>query len=251
VEALRASIADSLSRITIRKIELSTEFSSGKGQSMQRRPREEARKARPGVYRQHIFEAAERVFAERGFEAAKVQEISELAGLSMGTIYGIFPGKVELFGAVREARGQEILDLVRGVAGRTTAPRETLLALIGVYIDYFLAHPDFLRMHLRSGGSWALSPTPASDVQVQHWRDIHALQAGIFRRGIAEGVFVDEDPDYLARTFSVMDQVLLADWVAGGMKASRTELVRRLTEQVERSFCRSAAPVRRATARRR
>jgi len=214
---------------------------------VQRRPREEARKARTSVYRQHIFEAAERVFAERGFEAAKVQEISELAGLSMGTIYGIFPGKTELFAAVREARGQEILELVRQVTARKTPPRETLLALIEVYIDYFLAHPDFLRMHLRSGGSWALSPTPGSDVQVEHWREIHALQAAIFRRGIAAGVFVDEDPDYLARTFSVMDQVLLADWVANGMKAPRAELVRRLTEQVERSFCRSGAPARRAS----
>src|SRR5262249_49913846 len=108
---------------------------------VQRRPREEARKARTSVYRQHIFEAAARVFAERGFEAAKVQEISELAGLSMGTIYGIFPGKTELFAAVREARGQEILELVRQVTARKTPPRETLLALIEVYIDYFLAHP--------------------------------------------------------------------------------------------------------------
>src|SRR5690348_3886717 len=51
------------------------------------RPRDEARRARTDVYRQHVVEAAERVFAERGFETAKLQEISRLAGLSMGTIY--------------------------------------------------------------------------------------------------------------------------------------------------------------------
>ena len=65
-----------------------------------RKAREEARRARTDVYRQHVFEAAERVFAARGFEAAKVQEISKLAGLSMGTIYSIFPGKTEIFRAV-------------------------------------------------------------------------------------------------------------------------------------------------------
>jgi AcrR family transcriptional regulator len=72
---------------------------------VRRKPREEARRARNDVYRQHIFEAAERVFAERGYEQTKVQEISKLAGLSMGTIYAIFPGKAELYRAIlRSAR---------------------------------------------------------------------------------------------------------------------------------------------------
>src|SRR5205823_7916587 len=119
---------------------------------------------------------------------------------------------------------------------------------IDVYLGYFVSHPGFLCMHLRAGTSWALSPS-GTEAQVQHWRDIHALQSEIFRRGIAEGVFVDEEPAYLARLFSAMDQVLLADWVASGMKADRDALVRRLRSQVERSFRRAArAPAPRHTA---
>jgi AcrR family transcriptional regulator len=201
-----------------------------------RKPRDEARRARNDVYRQHIFEAAERIFAERGFETAKLQEISKLAGLSMGTIYAIFPSKTELYRGILEERGQELLGLVREVAARELPPRDALGALIELYIGYFVSHPWFLQMHLRAGTSWALSPS-GTDAQVRHWQDIHALQADIFRRGIATGVFVDEDAGYLARLFSVMDQVLLADWVASGMKTERAELVTRLREQVERSFC--------------
>ena len=208
---------------------------------MRRKPRDEARKARNDVYRQHVFEAAERVFAERGFEVAKVQEISALAGLSMGTIYAIFPSKAELFRAILEERGRELLTLARDVAARKTPPRQQLDALIEVYVDYFVRHPSFLRMHLRSGTSWVLSPSPGSDAQVQHWQDFHSLQADIFRRGVAAGVFVDEDPAYLAKQFSAMDQVLLADWVAGGMKATRQQLVARLQTQVERAFYREPA----------
>ena len=33
---------------------------------------------------------------------------------------------------------------------------------------------------------------------VGYWQEIHALQADIFRRGVAAGEFVDEDPGYLA-----------------------------------------------------
>ena len=215
---------------------------------MPRKPRDEARKARTDVYRQHILEAAEKVFADRGFEVAKVQEISSLAGLSMGTIYAIFPSKADLFRAIAEERGQELAGLVREATARDAAPADALSALIALYIDYFLAHPDFLRMHLRSGTSWVLSPA-GTDIRVQHWLDIHALQAEVFHRGVAAGVFVDEDPGFLAKVFSAMDQVLLAEWVAGGMKSARAELIERLERLVERTFYRT--PERRTAAARR
>jgi len=205
--------------------------------ALQRKPRDEARKARNELYRQHILEAGEKVFADRGFEAAKLQEISALVGLSMGTIYAIFPSKADLLRAIVEERGRSILQLARAVAARDAPPREVLKALIETYIGFFVAHPDFLRMHLRAGTSWVLSPGD-TDSRIQLWQDVHALQADIFRRGIAAGVFVDEDPGYLARMFSAMDQVLLADWVESGMKAAQAELVGRLQQLVERAFCR-------------
>jgi AcrR family transcriptional regulator len=214
-----------------------------------KKARDEAREARTGVYRQHILEAAERVFAERGYEAAKVVEISTDCGLSMGTIYAIFPGKAELYAALLEERGQELLRLARDVAARDLAPRSALFALVDVYIDYFVAHPTFLRMHLRSGASWALGPAMGTPTQVGYWQEIHALQADIFRRGIASGDFVEEEPSYLAKIFSTVDQVLLADWVAGGMRADRDTLVRRLREMVERALCLPAVAKRRTVAR--
>jgi AcrR family transcriptional regulator len=204
-----------------------------------RKARDEAREARTGVYRQHILDAAERVFAERGYEAAKVAEIAADCALSMGTIYAIFPGKAELYAALLHARGEELLRLARDVAGRDLPPRDALFALVEVYIDYFVAHPAFLRMHLRSGASWALGPVLGTEQQRAYWQRIHALQADIFRRGVRERAFVDEDPDYLAKLFSVMDQVLLADWVGRGMKADRQTLAGRLRAQAKRSFWRT------------
>jgi hypothetical protein len=118
-----------------------------------------------------------------------------------------------------------------------------------VYIDYFVQHPAFLRMHLRSGASWALGPALGTPKQVGYWEEIHALQADIFRRGVAAGEFLDEEPGYLAKLFSAMDQVLLADWVAGGMTASRDVLVRRLRDMVDRALCLPAVAKKRTAAR--
>jgi AcrR family transcriptional regulator len=202
--------------------------------------RDQARRARTDVYRQHILDAAERVFAERGFEAAKLQEISHGAGVSMGTIYAIFPSKEELFRVLLEERGKEISELAREVLADGRPPRDALDALVRAYVGYFVDHPSFLRMHLRLGTSWVLGPAAGASGQVQLWEDIHALQADLFRRGIEAGLFVDEDPAFLAKVFSAMDQVLLSDWVATGMKATREELAERLLHLVERAFVRTA-----------
>jgi len=197
---------------------------------------DKARQARNELYRQHILDAAEVVFAERGFENAKLQDIGRLAEVSMGTIYALFPGKEELFRAILDARGRELLQVAHDGARSDADPRVALDRLIEAYIDYFIAHPNFLRMHLRLGTSWVLGPTMGSPGQVQLWAEIHALQAELMRRGIAAGAFVDEDPAFLAKIFSALDQVMLADWVADGMKADRDELLARMRRLVGRAI---------------
>lgn len=198
--------------------------------------KEAARRARNEVYRGHILDAAESVFAEHGFEATKVQEIAERAGLSMGTIYSIFPGKQDLYDAILSERGAELHDALQRIHERRPAPADALDELIGVYIDWFVAHPTFLRMHLATGASWALEPAAESTSRRRSWAEIHRLQADIFRRGVADGTFVDEDPELLARLFSALDQVLLADWVSRGMPPERDRLVARLRALARRTF---------------
>jgi AcrR family transcriptional regulator len=199
---------------------------------------DKARQARNDLYREHILDAAEAIFAERGFESAKLQEISARAGVSMGTIYAIFPGKEDLFRGILDRRGQQMLQVARDGAHGDPDPRVALDRLIEAYIDYFIAHPNFLRMHLRLGTSWVLGPAIGSPGQVQLWSEIHALQAELMRSGIAAGVFVEEDPAFLAKIFSALDQVLLADWVAGGMTADRGELIARMRGLVDRVILR-------------
>ena len=65
------------------------------------------------------------------------------------------------------------------------------------------------------------------------WRSRKLRASGC---GVEAGVFIDENPEYLAKLFSAMDQVLLADWVEHGMKAPGGELAQRLGQVVERVF---------------
>jgi len=80
--------------------------------------------------RAELLDTARRVFEERGFHAASLEEIAEAAGYSKGAIYANFAGKDELFLAVlaehverrvRQTadvalRGEDLESAVRAVA---------------------------------------------------------------------------------------------------------------------------------------
>jgi AcrR family transcriptional regulator len=65
--------------------------------------------------RADLLETARRVFEERGFHAASLEEIAEAAGYTKGAIYSNFAGKDELFLAVLiehiERRAQALVDV--------------------------------------------------------------------------------------------------------------------------------------------
>ena len=60
--------------------------------------------ARQRMYHDLIFESAEHVFAEKGFDDAIMQEIAAEAGVSLKTLYATFPGKRELYDEIQAVR---------------------------------------------------------------------------------------------------------------------------------------------------
>src|ERR671910_855184 len=56
-----------------------------------------SRQEKKAETRARLLEAAESVFARRGFHAASVEEVAEEAGLSTGAVYSNFGGKEDLF----------------------------------------------------------------------------------------------------------------------------------------------------------
>ncbi len=57
-----------------------------------------------------LLDAAEEVFARKGFEAAALEDIADAAGYTRGAIYSHFGSKAELFLAVVERQRQRFLD---------------------------------------------------------------------------------------------------------------------------------------------
>jgi AcrR family transcriptional regulator len=59
-----------------------------------------ARTRNPEDKRQAIIAAGEHIFAEQGFERARMQDIARAAGVAVGTVYRMFPDKPSLLAAL-------------------------------------------------------------------------------------------------------------------------------------------------------
>ncbi len=85
------------------------------------------RQGQDPVKRSQIIEGARRVFIDKGFEAASMNDITRAAGVSKGTIYVYFANKEELFEAlIEEERGAIFDDLYDGARAGGDL-RETLI----------------------------------------------------------------------------------------------------------------------------
>lgn len=77
-----------------------------------------------------ICAAALEVFAEKGFAAAKLDEIARRAGVSKGTLYLYFEDKADLFRAVVRSAVSPNLDAIQGAVAALDVPFASLYPML-------------------------------------------------------------------------------------------------------------------------
>jgi AcrR family transcriptional regulator len=91
--------------------------------------------------RRQILDGARRVFFERGFEAASMNDITRAAGVSKGTVYAYFPSKEALFAALvgieKGEQAERLLDL-----DRRNPAIEQVLETLGVRLIMKISSPE-------------------------------------------------------------------------------------------------------------
>ena len=104
----------------------------------------------PERSRSAILDAAERLFAEGGFDATSLNQVGTAAGVSRGTPGYFFRSKAELYQAVLDRSFAEVREAVRAGRERALASNEdheTILAgAVSDYFDFLAARPNFVRL---------------------------------------------------------------------------------------------------------
>jgi AcrR family transcriptional regulator len=86
-----------------------------------------ARKVEPEARRLAILDAALHVFAERGFEAARLDDVAARAGVAKGTLYLYFRDKEALFEELVRSAVSPIIEAVSQAASAPDVPAQAIL----------------------------------------------------------------------------------------------------------------------------
>jgi AcrR family transcriptional regulator len=209
-----------------------------------------ARRAKLEMYRRLLLDAAEQVFAERGFDEAKIQDIAQRAGIALGTLYTVFPGKVEIYAAIQEQRGREILESIYRAIQGYEGVVDACMRGIDAYVRALVERPCFLRMHLREGLSWSDPSALRSGEEVATWERGMSLAVGLLQAGMERGLLYAENrPELVLKMMVAAHQLQLQDWLGrtsapdGGPAPHQTQqeigpLIERMQQYFVRAFVR-------------
>ena len=166
-------------------------------------PRELRRRQHRELGRTQILDAAEEVFARKGFHDATVKEIAHAAEFSVGGVYSFFDTKDDVFVGIFERRGAEFMDGMRAVLAPSGEPREHLHQLAEYQVQFFRDHPSFGALFLRSSGFTIGDLDSKIDrITVDNYTEAMTLQAKLFRAGQESGELREGDAEVLAMLFS-------------------------------------------------
>lgn len=197
--------------------------------------------AKDELYREHIMEVAERIFAEQGFTNTKMQDIASAAGISLGRLYLSYPGKAELHRGLLIERDRQMLNSVLGQRkGLLLAPTsvEEFLCFMETHLYFLLQHPNYLRMQLQEGHAWYHQAAQPTAEEQQMWDRGLKVMEQAFTWGMSRKLFSPAVAGHQARMLLSLQQTRLANWVMEGMVEAQESVVRRIQADFVRLFCR-------------
>ncbi|NOK59336.1 MAG: hypothetical protein GFH27_549283n204 [Chloroflexi bacterium AL-W] len=157
--------------------------------------RSDSRLRDPERSREAILQAAEQLFAQKGYESTSLQEIGMLAGVSRGTPGYFFGSKEQLYQAILDRILQAEHAAAEQVHARLVssgaAPVDVITEVIRSHIDFLVARPTFIQLLTREAlSNFALQQSTTS---------LEVIQAGrvLLRQELERADIHHVDPDLL------------------------------------------------------
>ena len=113
--------------------------------------------------RELVLDAAERVMAEHGFEAATVARVVDEAGIPMSSVYHYFGSKDRILLAVMERGAERFFADLPNLNRRPGRPAQHLAMVVSAAASTLQRHPSFLRLLI----VLATQPPAAGDGEIQ------------------------------------------------------------------------------------
>jgi AcrR family transcriptional regulator len=172
--------------------------------------------------RRLLLEAAVRVFARKGYHAARVGDIAEEAGVAYGLLYHYFDSKEDVLRSVFRETWRALIGTIQSVEEAGDPPREQLRKVAEILLRSWRRDPDLVRVLVLDVTRSPLLPGEMDEIAAS----FAAIQA-IVERGQADGsIRSDLDARLASYVFYGAIDELLTGWVLGRLPDSDEDVAR-------------------------
>ena len=165
--------------------------------------------------RELVLDAAERVMAEDGFEAATLARVVEEAGVPMSSVYHYYGSKEGILLAVMERGARRFFADLPAWNRRVGRPSQHLAGVVAATAATLERHPDFLRLLI----VFAAQPTAAGDGEI---RDVVRRVRGLALEQLRAQIAIAFGDDPNSPTTDQLAHFALAA-IDGSFVASQTD----------------------------
>ncbi len=158
--------------------------------------------------RSRILDAAEQIFALRGFHGARVTDIAKTAGVADGTIYLYFKNKDDLLVSLFEQRMSWINEIMAATVAECSDARSRFRGMVDRYLDLAVARPhlaEVLSIELRSSSKFM------KEYKNVKFAEFLGLIAEVIQQGQQAGDIRDDvQPELVGRAlFGALDELVV------------------------------------------
>lgn len=150
---------------------------------------------------EEILDAALAEFAERGFDAARMQDIARRAGLSKAGVYLYFPGKEALLKALIETKVAPLSRQIEALSAAGAADPAGALRVLASAALFKLKDARLISIPRLVIGISGRFPELADFYRVRVVAPARRALEGLITAGIESGAFRRVDPRAAARAF--------------------------------------------------
>lgn len=139
-----------------------------------------------------ILETGARIFAEKGYDATSMRDISNAAGVSKALLYHHFSSKDDIYARIAFNATQHLNSFVKSRIPEDGTAAEKLRAFMVSAARFFSEHRS--AWIAASNAFWSDPDQRRMDLRIARRRQFENMLRDIIREGVASGEFNDLDP---------------------------------------------------------
>ncbi len=141
-----------------------------------------------------IFETSMKLFAEKGYDATSIEEITSTVGVAKGTLYYHFSSKEEIFNFLVEEGVKLLKNSIEIKTQKLDKAIDKLRAVILIEIKVMIKYEDFMTILL----SQIWGNEPRNNICKKYVFEYIKIVEKIVKSGIEKGEIIDGDPEVIA-----------------------------------------------------